>query len=74
MGYLSTLSQFQMVNILGSIPNSPVTIIDIIDSTKHLINGNNKEYEYIDNLFLKRINYLDKFKTKTDFFIFLWRK
>ena len=49
LGYGATISICQLLNILASTKNIPVSVLKIVDCQGHLVDGNKKDRTFICN-------------------------
>ena len=67
---VATISRCTLLNILASVKNIPVAVLEIGDCQGHLSQGNKKYTSFISNRFLKHLKAIDPQKHLTDVIIF----
>ncbi|KAL3796904.1 hypothetical protein ACHAWO_010665 [Cyclotella atomus] len=66
----ATIRKCPLVNIFASALNSPAVLIEIVDCTARLLEGEKKDGAFISSLFLPVMEALDKLKDKADIVFF----
>jgi hypothetical protein len=70
-GDAATIKKSPLVNVLATGHHVPAMVVEVIDCTDRLLEGEKKDGPFIANLFLPTIQKLDKNKDRTDI-LFLW--
>ena len=66
----ATIHKCPLVNVFASAFNCPAVLIEIIDCTARLLEGEKKDGAFISSLFLPVMEALDKLKDKADIVFF----
>ena len=70
LGDFATIRRMPLLNIVGSLANSPPVVLEVKNSTPQLKLGKKKDAKYVSECFLKHLKKLDPTKTLVDLLFF----
>ena len=72
LGDGATIKQMPLLNILVLCVSAPPTVVSIVDCTKHISDGGQKNATYMIEKFQRKVNEINTDKLLSDFFLLQW--